>query len=195
MEALLATCGEDLIGLRDRALLLFGWASGGRRRSEITAATFENLKRDGDGYVYELSVSKTNQAGRRDTKNFRPVQGSAAEALTRWLHTLHAARITTGPIFRRILNGEIHEPLRDEAVRKIIRRRALLADRPLGKLSAHSPRSGFVTEAARQNIPLAETTALTGHRSVQTVIGYYHPGEVGQSRAARLLDDTAKRKP
>jgi len=31
------------LGKRDRTLLLFGWASGGRRRSEITAATFENV--------------------------------------------------------------------------------------------------------------------------------------------------------
>lgn len=66
MEALLATCGEDLIGRRDRAVLLFGFASGGRRRSETTAATFENVRRDGDGFVYELSVSKTNQSGRKD---------------------------------------------------------------------------------------------------------------------------------
>src|SRR6202050_2835231 len=49
MEALLATCSDDLIGKRDRALLLFGWASGGRRRSEITAATFENVCRGGGG--------------------------------------------------------------------------------------------------------------------------------------------------
>jgi integrase len=54
MEALLSTCGDDLIGKRDRALLLFGWASGGRRRSEIIAATFENVRRDGEGFVYDL---------------------------------------------------------------------------------------------------------------------------------------------
>lgn len=56
-------------------------------------------------------------------------------------------RITHGPIFRRILNDRIVEPLKDGAIREIIRRRARLADRPLGKLSAHSLRSGFVTEA------------------------------------------------
>jgi hypothetical protein len=31
--------------------------------------------------------------------------------------------------------------------------------------------------------------ALTGHRSVQTVMDYYQSGEVGSSRAARLMDD------
>ena len=33
-----------------------------------------------------------------------------------------------------------------------------------------------------------DTMALTGHKSVQTAMGYYHAGEVTQTRAARLLD-------
>jgi len=188
MEALLATCGNNLIGKRDRALLLFGWASGGRRRSEITAATFENVRRDGAGFLYHLGRSKTNQSGRKDPKNLKPIQGAAAEALEAWMKELLGFRITHGPIFRRILNDRIVEPLKDGAVREIIRRRARIADQPLGKLSAHSLRSGFVTEAGKQGISLGETMALTGHRSVQTVMEYYHSGELSTSRAARLLD-------
>ena len=45
LEALLAKCGEDLAGRRDRALLLFAFASGGRRRSEVVAARCEDLER------------------------------------------------------------------------------------------------------------------------------------------------------
>ena len=189
MEALLATCGEDLPGVRDRALLLFGWASGGRRRSEITAATFENVRRDGVGFVYELQVSKTNQTGSNDPKRFKPIQGAAAKALRAWYGLLIAQGITTGKIFRGIRHGRIVEGLRADAVRDIIRRRAKLADQPLGRLSAHSLRSGFVTEAGKQGIGLGDTMALTGHRSVQTVMDYYQSGEVGNSRAARLMDD------
>jgi hypothetical protein len=48
-----------------------------------------------------------------------------------------------------------------------VRRRAQLAGLN-GEFSAHSLRSGFMTEAGRQNVPLAEEMALTGHRSVQT---------------------------
>src|SRR5580658_4670322 len=188
MEALLATCGDDLIAKRDRALLLFGWASGGRRRSEITAATFENVRRDGDGFVYHLGRSKTNQSARKDPKNMKPIQGAAAEALQAWMQSLLEFRITHGPIFRRILNDRIAAPLKDGAVREIIRRRAQMADQPFGKLSAHSLRSGFVTEAGKQGISLGETMAMTGHRSVQTVMGYYQSGELSTSRAARLLD-------
>lgn len=38
-----------------------------------------------------------------------------------------------------------------------------------GDFSAHSLRSGFVTEAVRQDVPLAE--AMTGHRTVQSLMG------------------------
>ena len=150
MEALLASCGDDLIGVRDQALLLFGWASGGRRRSEITAATFENVRRDGAGFVYELQVSKTNQSGSSDPKRFKPIQGAAATALHAWFKQLLAQGVTTGKIFRGIRHGRIIDGLRADAVRDIVRRRAKLAEEPLGRLSAHSLRSGFVTEAGKQ---------------------------------------------
>ena len=193
MEALLATCQNDLPGIRDRALLLFGFASGGRRRSEIVAATLENVHRDGQGgFVFELTQSKTNQSGTRAPQNFKPIAGDAAIALEAWLNELFRARITEGPIFRRIQDGRITEPLQDRTVYNIVRERARLVDPPLGKLSAHSLRSGFVTESGRQNIPIGEAMALTGHRSVQTFIGYYRSGEVSNSAAARLMDPPKK---
>jgi integrase len=97
-------------------------------------------------------------------------------------------RITEGQLFRCIRHDRIVEPLKDDAVRNIVRYRAHLANQPLGKLSAHSLRSGFVTEAGKQGISLGETMAMTGHRSVQTVMGYYQSGELSTSRAARLMD-------
>ncbi len=189
MEALLATCQDDLAGIRDRALLLFGFASGGRRRSEIVAATFENVRRDHQGgFVYKLGRSKTNQAGARAPDSSKPIVGAAAVALEAWLNELFTAKITEGAIFRRIHQGNITEPLRDQAVWSIVRSRAKLVDPPLGKVTAHSLRSGFVTESGRQNIPIGEAMALTGHRSVQTFIRYYRSGEVANSAAARLME-------
>src|SRR5580704_3151083 len=86
MEALLATCQADLPGIRDRALLMFGFASGGRRRSEIVAATLENVRRDGlGGFVFDLGRSKTNQSGSRNPENSKPIVGEAAIALEAWL--------------------------------------------------------------------------------------------------------------
>jgi integrase len=183
--ALLATCDDSLRGTRDRALLLFAWASGGRRRSEVVRATVENTERGPDGYIYRLEHSKTNQHGSARPENAKPLVGPAAQALEKWLER---SKITSGALFRRIRRGDIvGEPLAAAAVRDIVRQRCAQAG-ITGNFSAHSLRAGFVTEAGRQNVPLAETMAMTGHASVKTVMGYFHAGAMAQSRAARLLD-------
>jgi len=75
------------------------------------------------------------------------------------------------------------------AVRDIVRRRCALAG-VQGDFSAHSLRSGFVTKAVRQDVPLADTMALTGHRSVQSVMGYAQ-SSAGR-RALRLLESRSE---
>lgn len=184
LEALLETCDSSLAGLRDRALLLFAFSSGGRRRSEVTAATMENTRREGEGFVFTLATSKTNQVGADRAENDKPIVGRAAHALTAWLA---ASSIQSGPIFRRVRRGgAIAEPLSPAAVRDIVKKRCLLAG--IGtEFSAHSLRSGFVTEAGRQRVPLGETMALTGHRSTASLVGYFRQGTT-ESRAPRLLD-------
>lgn len=185
LEALLDTCDDSLRGLRDRALLLFAWSSGGRRRSEVTQATMENVSEVGErAYLYTLHRSKTNQAGLDKADNDKPIVDRAADALTAWLQ---ASGVRTGAIFRRIRRGDsIGEPLSPAAVRDIVKARAALAGLGDG-FSAHSLRSGFVTEAARQNVPIGETMAMTGHTSVATVVGYFRSEASLKSRAANLL--------
>ena len=184
LEALLSTCDDSLTGLRDRALLLFAFASGGRRRSEVVAATVENTCRYGDSFVFTLRHSKTNQLGADRPENDKPVAGKAARALAAWIA---AAPITTGPLFRRVRRGGVlGEALSAAAVRDIVKKRCVLAgiDTPY---SAHSLRAGFVTEAGRQGVPLGETTAMTGHRSTTSVLGYFRASE-HKDAAQRLLD-------
>jgi integrase len=82
----------------------------------------------------------------------------------------------------------IGEPLSAAALRDIVQERCRLAGLQ-GDYSAHSLRSGFVTEAGRQNVPLGDTMALTGHASVATVMGYFRAGSAARSPAARLLDE------
>lgn len=186
LEAMVATCDDSLKGLRDRAVLLVGWASGGRRRSEIVGIRFEDLRRIGDDeYLFELGASKTNQAGIAQADDIKPIVGTAGKALSEWLA---ASGITSGPIFRGIgKGGDLRGPLSASAVRSIVKERGLLAGLA-GDFSAHSLRSGFVTEAARQQIPLGETMAMTGHRSIPTVMRYFRAGAVAQSRAAKLFE-------
>ena len=187
LTALLATCDDSLRGKRDRALLLFAWASGGRRRSEVAGADMRFLRTVANGeFIYTLSHSKTNQSGTDAPENHKPVTGRAAIALRVWLD---AARITEGPIFRRIRKGgHVAEPLTPAAVRNIVKERCALAGVE-GDFSAHSLRSGFVTEAGRRNLPLADTMALTGHHSVNTVLGYFRADSALNNQAARMLDE------
>ena len=187
LEALLATCDDSLRGVRDRALLLFAWSSGGRRRSEVTAATTDNVKKiSARTYVFTLHRSKTDQAGTNGQDNDKPIVGPAADALDDWLAR---SGVKSGAIFRRIRRGDkVGEPLSPAAVRDIVKTRAALAGLQ-EEFSAHSLRSGFVTEAARQGVPIGETMALTGHASVATVVGYFRSASAIGSKAARLLGD------
>ena len=187
LTQLLATCDDSLRGLRDRALLLFAWSSGGRRRSEVVAADMQYLRRLPSGeFLYTLAHSKTNQAGVDAPENHKPVLGAAAQALQAWLQ---ASGIAEGAIFRRIRKGgHLGEALSAQAVRNIVRERCQLAGVE-GDFSAHSLRSGFVTEAGRRNVPLPETMALTGHQSVNTVLGYFRAESAWSNPAARLMEE------
>lgn len=185
LEAMLATCDDSLEGRRDRALLCFGFASGGRRRSEIAAADLCDLRKVGeDGYIYRLEYSKTQQAGvKADSTPDKPILGRSAEALTAWLE---AAGIREGAIFRRIWKDRVGPALLPGSVATIVKRRAALAGLE-GNFGAHSLRSGFVTEAGKQGVPLPAVMAMTEHRSVASVIGYFQSGQAEDNPAARLL--------
>ena len=185
LELMLATCDNSLEGLRDRALLCFGFASGGRRRSEIAAADMRDLRKVGeDGYIYRLEYSKTQQAGvTADSSPDKPILGRSADALTAWLE---AAGIHEGAIFRRVWKGRVGPALLPGSVATIVKRRARLAGLA-GDFGAHSLRSGFVTEAGKQGVPLPAVMAMTEHRSVASVIGYFQSGAAEDNPAGRLL--------
>ncbi|CAN7779911.1 site-specific integrase [Variovorax sp. LjRoot84] len=190
LQAVLATCDDSLRGKRDRALLLFAWASGGRRRSEVAAATLENLQRvDAKSYLYTLAHSKTNQAGAERPEDVKPLVGSAALAMQEWLAVLTGKGIKEGALFRRIRKGgHLGEALAPAAVRDIVKERCAMAGVE-GGFSAHSLRAGFVTEAGRQNMSLPETMAMTGHQSVATVMGYFRAESSLNTKAGRMLDE------
>jgi integrase len=187
LEAMLATCDDSLQGRRDRALLCFGFASGGRRRSEIAAADFRDLRKTGDdSYIYRLEFSKTQQAGVKvDSTPDKPILGRSAQALSAWLE---AAGIREGAIFRRIWKDRVGPALLPGSVAAIVKRRAAQAGLR-GDFGAHSLRSGFVTEAGKQGVPLPAVMAMTEHRSVASVIGYFQAGAAEENPAARLLKE------
>lgn len=100
----------------------------------------------------------------------------------------------SGALFRRIRNrGHVGEALSPAAVRDIENIRCAFASID-GDFAVHSLRSGFVTEAGRRKAPLAETTAMTGHRREATVVAYSRSEGGLSSRAASLRNCHAQTK-
>ena len=166
--------------------MLFGFASGGRRRSEIAAADFQDLRRVGEtAFIYRLEHSKTQQAGPSASATpDKPVLGRAGAALDAWLR---AANISEGPLFRRLWGERVGPALSPKSVAAIVQRRAVLAGLS-GDFAGHSLRSGFITEGGRQGITLPALMALTEHRSVAQAIGYFQAGSAAENPAARILE-------
>lgn len=191
LQAMLATCTDGVRGLRDRALLLLAWSGGGRRRSEVVGLQVADVRRlDADTWLYTLGATKTDTGGIRREK---PLRGPAAQALSAWLN---AAPATAGPLFRRLYRGGKvgTTGLSGDQVARIVQRRAKLAGLE-GDWAAHSLRSGFVTEAGRQGVPLGEVMAMTEHRSVATVMGYFQAGSLLNSKATELLSEPGPASP
>lgn len=182
LDAMLATCGDDIRGIRDRALLLFAFASGGRRRSEVASAMVENLATVPGGYLYRIPWSKTDQEGiGREV----PVLGRAAKALGVWLQ---AACIDAGLIFRAISPaGDMERKLSARGVNRVVKRLASKAGFNPDNFGAHSLRSGFVTEAGRRGVPRNEAMAMTGHKSGVVFDNYYQAGSILHSNASKIL--------
>ena len=171
--ALSASLGGDVVSVRDRAIILFGWATGGRRRSEIAAATFENLEAAGADHPNEFTYRLTGTKAQGDYDvDLVPLRGPAAIAMREWMAALASQGLScTGPIFRRIAGRRISDAgITGQQVARVVQKRGHLLG--LENLGGHSLRSGYITSAVRAGVPLAEIQKMTTHRAVQSVVGY-----------------------
>ena len=93
--------GDTLRELRNRAILLLGFA-GAFRRSELVALNVEDLEETPEGILVTLRRSKTDQEGvGRKVAIPRGEVACPVAAVKVWLE---AAGITEGAVFRRIFN-------------------------------------------------------------------------------------------
>lgn len=181
---MVSTCKDDcIIDLRDKTMLLFAFCSGGRRRSEVSEAIIENLKKFDDDYVYKIEKSKTDQEG---NGFFVPIKGIASKYLNRWLRALKASE---GPIFRSIRkNGVINDQaLTSQEINRIVKKRATMAGYDKDYFCAHSLRYGFVTEGGKRNINIKDIMSMTGHKSLNVAMGYYQSASSINNPAACII--------
>ncbi|MBX4964083.1 tyrosine-type recombinase/integrase [Rhizobium lentis] len=194
LAKLLATCSTDsLRDLRDRAILMVAFASGGRRRSEIAGLRVEQLSVEPSIQVVDgpplpslaihLGRTKTS-SGEEDDVVY--LTGRPVDALAAWMA---AAKIDKGSVFRGIGRwGTVSKRSLDpQSVNAILKQRAALAGLEPGEFSAHGLRSGYLTEAAERGISLPEAMEQSRHRSVQQASSYYNSATRRSGRAARLL--------
>src|SRR5713101_6237524 len=101
MQSMVALAPDSLTGLRDRALLLVGFA-GAFRRSELVALDVADIQFTDDGLVVTLRRSKTDQEGegrKVGIPHGSKPQTCPVRALRAWLE---AAGISEGPLFRSV---------------------------------------------------------------------------------------------
>lgn len=194
MTKLLETCvGDDLRTLRDRAILMLAFASGGRRRSEVARLSMEQLtleepviEKDGTPLPsLSIRLGRTKTASAEEDEIVY-LTGRPVDALYAWIA---AAKIESGSLFRAVdrWNNVGRQAIDAQTVNAIVKARITIAGLDPKAFSAHGLRSGYLTEAANRGIPLPEAMEQSRHRSVQQASDYYNNAKRRSGRASRLL--------
>lgn len=173
VEKMVSTCRTDTLeGLRNRALILVGFA-GAFRRSELAGILVSDLTWTAQGVVVLVRRSKTDQRGEGKQKAIPFVEGPlcAAKALRAWLE---ASRTDMGPVFRGFtVAGTLKQaPLSPQAVALVVKAAADAAGLDSAEFSGHSLRAGHVTQARSLGVSDATTMATTGHKRLEMLDVY-----------------------
>jgi integrase len=160
----------DLAGLRDRALILVGFA-GAFRRSELVALDVSDIERHPKGIVLTVRRSKTDQEGRGKVKAIPHGRKlGVVAALDAWIA---AAQITSGPLFRGVRgNRVLAEPLCTRQVARIVKARVKAIGLDPTLFAGHSLRSGYISTAADHGASLQSIASHAGHEKIDTTMGY-----------------------
>jgi integrase len=183
----LEAMGAALKDIRDRALLLLGFA-GGLRRSELIGLDCDDLSAVRQGLVIVLRRSKTDQygAGRKIGIPHGRGRWCPVAALEQWQA---ASGITEGAIFRPIDRHQKVGPKRlsGEAVCRIVRERVQAVGVDPTRYSGHSLRAGLATSASQVGVPTWKIRQQTGHASDAMLARYVRDGELFIGNAAGAL--------
>ena len=162
--------------LRDKAIILIGFA-GGFRRSELVNIDYEDVEFVQEGIKIFIKKSKTDQSGEGmikaipyfDNKNYCPVL-----ALKHWIE------------FSEIKSDKIFG-ISDKSVALIIKKYAAQAGLDANKYGGHSLRSGFATSAAESGAEERNIMAMTGHKTTQMVRRYIQEANLFKNNALNKI--------
>ena len=176
---MLSAADPGLIGARDRALVLVGFA-GAFRRSELASLDVEDLDFSRDGLTVTLRRSKTDQEGQGREVGI-PYGSNPESCSVRVLQSWpELAGITDGPVFRPLTRHGQLKPSRLSGidVARIVKKLAERAGLDAAKFAGRSLRAGHATSAAIAGASERSIMNQTGHRSVQMVRRYIRDGNL-----------------
>ncbi|MHB9134226.1 MAG: site-specific integrase [Armatimonadota bacterium] len=178
---------DTLLGLRDRAIILLGFA-GAFRRSELVALDVEDLEDAPQGLRVTLRRSKTDQEGAGRVVGIphgTHEHTCPVRAIQAWQS---AAGILSGSLFRGVNRHEqVLDRLSDKGVARAVKRAALGAGLDPARYSGHSLRAGLATSAAAAGVEERVIMKQTGHRSERTVRRYIRDGSLFRENAAKQV--------
>ena len=182
LKSMIDFCPDTLTGLRDKALLLLGFA-GAFRRSELVSLTLKDIERTPEGIKVTIRKSKGDQEGKGQTiaipngTRFRVV-----DTLYNWFNQ---SCITDGHLFRAInKGGKVNLfPLSTRTVARIVKQYAGKAGLNVDNFSGHSLRSGFITSGANAGADIFKLMEVSRHKNPETVIGYVRESKLFENHA------------
>jgi site-specific recombinase XerD len=191
-----AATPRTLQGLRDRALLLLGFA-GAFRRSELVALDVDHLAAQDEGLSVRIASSKTDQEGHGQLVAIPRVVDSPycpVQAVADWLV---AADISSGAVFRRVHRGDTvgRSRLSDQSVALIIKNLAARTGLDRARYAGHSLRSGFLTSAARNRASIFKMADQSRHKSLDVLREYVRNEERFDDHAGDGLLQVDRRPP
>jgi site-specific recombinase XerD len=186
--AMMDATDAGLIGVRDRALVLLGFA-GAFRRSELVTLDIEDCAFGRDGLTVTLRRSKTDQEG-QGRKIGIPYGSNPDTCPVRVLQFwLERVNLSIGSVFRSIDRHGAMKPTRLSGidVARIVKKLAERAGLDAARYAGHSLRAGHATCAAIAGASERSIMNQTGHRSVQMVRRYIRDGSLFRENSGAKL--------
>lgn len=180
-------CDSLIIGLRDAAILLLGWASA-LRRSELVALNIGDLEITEQGIILTVKRSKTDRVGSGAKVGIPRSKGPICPvtAVERWISRRSKDKLDSeDPLFVKIgVSGlgrwwwKDSGRLSGRMISSIVKHYAKLAGLHHRDYSAHSLRRGLATEAGAAGVSERVISRHTRHHSIQVLRGYIEDGTI-----------------
>lgn len=189
LKRMVETLGKDPRSLRDKAIILLGFATA-CRRSELVALEVEDLREHKEGVIVEVRRSKSDQDGEGLLKLVRYGKDPKSCPVRSLMTWLARTSIKSGKVFRSISNDlkVTEKPISALGISRAIKRAATNAGLNASLLGAHSLRAGFVTEADSRGARTSDIMTQTGHKSMRMILIYTRYNVDEQFETSTALD-------